>query len=210
MASPPIQATALCAWRHPKPQGAAGRCIGHTDLPLDRRKAKRLAHRIRQAARRQQWPRVIHTSPLQRCASVGQQLKRWGWQHHVHAELSEMSFGDWEGLPWSAIGHAEVDAWCAEFLHARPGQGESLQHLFSRVQQWADTHAAQPHTNAQTPAGKADPHAPCLVVAHAGCMQAWQWLASGQPLPTQAAQWTKPPAYGACWRWPHALFNNAR
>ena len=41
----------LSVWRHPQPVGAAGRCIGHTDLPVDARKAKRLAHRIRQAAR---------------------------------------------------------------------------------------------------------------------------------------------------------------
>ena len=184
MNTEPIQ---LCAWRHPKPKGAQGRCIGQTDLLVDKRKAKRLAHRIRQAARQHQWPRVVHTSPLQRCALVGQQLKRWGWQHHVHADLSEMSFGIWDGLPWSAISHAEVDAWCADFLHGQPGQGESLHQLFKRLSTWVQPQAAR-HTQP-----------PCLIVAHAGCMQAWQWLSTGKALPTDAAQWPQPPAYGACW-----------
>jgi len=177
----------LHAWRHPKPKGASGRCIGQTDLPVDKRKAKRLAHRIRQAARQHHWPRVIHTSPLQRCALVGQQLKRWGWRHHVHADLSEMDFGTWDGQPWSAISQADVNAWCADFLHGKPGQGESLQVFFQRVATWTRAHAPMAA------------HQPCLVVAHAGCMQAWQWLCGGKALPTQASQWPKPPAYGARW-----------
>jgi alpha-ribazole phosphatase len=184
---------ALHAWRHPKPEGAQGRCIGQTDLPVDRRKAKRLAHRIRRAARQHRWPHVIHTSPLQRCASVGRQLKRWGWRHHLHADLSEMHFGAWDGLPWSAIGHAEVDAWCADFLHARPGQGESLHAFFSRVEGWSAR-----HVDASS--------APCLIVAHAGCMQVWQWLSSQQAWPTRPAQWLKPPAYGAHGAWPASAF----
>lgn len=194
-------AMALCAWRHPRPQGAQGRCIGQTDLPIDPRKAKRLAHRIRRAARQHRWPRVVHTSPLQRCAEVGRQLRRWGWRHHVHADLSEMHFGTWDGMPWPAISHAEVDAWCADFLHVAPGQGESLHRLFSRIERWSRRHvASSDHASAGQPA------APCLVVAHAGCMQVWQWLSSKQPWPTAPAQWPKPPPYGACWSWPPSAF----
>ena len=33
----------LHIWRHPKPVGAAGLCLGRTDLPVDPRKARRLA-----------------------------------------------------------------------------------------------------------------------------------------------------------------------
>ena len=62
------------AWRHPRPDGVAGRCIGHTDVPVDRRRAKRLAHRIRCAARREGWPKGVWTSPLRRCADVGRWL----------------------------------------------------------------------------------------------------------------------------------------
>ena len=96
----------LIAWRHPRPIGAEGRCIGRTNLSVDRRKVKRLAHRIRQAARQQGWPRVVHSSSLQRCAAVGRQLRRWGWQHHINDSLLEMDFGTWDGQAWDHIAHA--------------------------------------------------------------------------------------------------------
>lgn len=186
MAPNPI---ACVAWRHPKPIGASGRCIGQrTDLPLDRRKAKRLAHRIRQAARRHGWPHLIHTSPLQRCAMVGRQLRRWGWRHRIDASLLEMDFGAWDGRPWVDIPRHEVDDWCARFLHGRPGQGESLAEVFARVAAgWAEM-ALAPHGPS-----------PRLIVAHAGWMQVTRWLASGQPPPEDAAQWPLPPRYGQAW-----------
>lgn len=189
-------AIAFIAWRHPKPIGAQGRCIGkRSDLPLDRRKAKRLAHRIRQAARRHGWPRVIHTSPLQRCAKVGRQLRQWGWQHHIDVALMEMDFGAWDGQPWSRIARAEVDAWCANFLHGQPGKGESLHAMFERVAQGlcklsqADERDA--HSGGQ---------APRLIVAHGGWMQVARWLASGEPAPSDPARWPGAPAYGECWQ----------
>jgi alpha-ribazole phosphatase len=166
-----------------------GRCIGRTDLPLDRRKAKRLAHRIRQAARRHHWPRIIHTSPLQRCAAVGRQLRRWGWRHHVDAALLEMDFGAWDGRHWADIAHADIDAWCADFAQHAPGGGESLQAMAARVSAWC----AAPGL------------APRLIVAHAGWMLLCRWMAQHRGLPDQAAQWPAPPAYCACWPLAFAL-----
>jgi alpha-ribazole phosphatase len=190
MSQADIDRTFTCvAWRHPKPIGAPGRCIGHTDLPVDRRKAKRLAHRIRHAARRHGWPRVIHTSPLQRCARVGRQLRNWGWRHHVDPSLLEMHFGAWDGQAWQAITAADVDAWCADFLHAPPGEGESLHAMFERVAQ-----------GARKLASAAPASAPCLIVAHGGWMQVARWLAGGEPLPTDPAQWRGAPVYGECWQ----------
>lgn len=174
----------VCAWRHPQPIGAQGRCIGQTDLAVDRRKAKRLAHRIRRMARRQGWPRVVHTSPLQRCAAVGRQLRQWGWRHHVDAALLEMDFGAWDGQAWSAIAHAEVDAWCERFAHHAPGGGEPLVCMLARVAAWPPK-----------------PHAmPTLVVAHAGWMLSRQWLLTHPHPPLHASQWPRPPAYGTCWQ----------
>jgi alpha-ribazole phosphatase len=174
----------LWVWRHPRAQEAAGRCIGRTDLGIDRRRAKRLAHRIRHAARQRGLPRRVLTSPLRRCAAVGQWLRRWGWRHERLPALLEMDFGRWDGLAWSQIPNAEVDAWCAEFLHHRPGGGETLQELFARVAAW------------QAPA------APVVIVAHAGWMLARRWLASAQPLPVRADQWPVASRYGECWTLP--------
>lgn len=172
----------LWAWRHPRPVGVAGRCIGRTDVPVDPRRAKRLARRIQAAARRHGLPRVVCSSPLRRCADVARWLRRWGWVWHRDAALLEMDFGRWDGLPWSQIGATPVDAWCADFAQHAPGGGEALATLLVRAAAWTP------------PAGAA----PAVVVAHAGWMLARRWAASGGGAP-QAAEWPAAPAYGACW-----------
>ena len=116
----------LIVWRHPRPQGVEGRCIGQVDVPVDRRKARRLAHRIRHYARRerlfeQQQP-VVWTSPLRRCFDVGRILRGWGWVHRVDARLRELSFGGWDGRPWATIAKEDIDAWCDNFADAQPGE----------------------------------------------------------------------------------------
>lgn len=171
----------LLVWRHPRPCGAHGRCIGsRTDLGVDRRRAKRLAHRIRALARREGLPRCIHSSTLTRSRAVGCWLRRWGWRHQIVPDLVELDFGAWDGRDWAAIAQAEIDAWCADFAHHRPGGGESLLSLFERASAW------------QPPARVA------LVVGHAGWMQARAWGA--RPPPTQAADWPAPPAYASLMR----------
>ena len=191
----------LWAWRHPRPQGAAGRCIGRTDLPVDPRRAKRLAHRIRQTARRHGLPHRVCTSHLQRAADVGRWLRRWGWQHRMDPALAEMNFGAWDGLAWAAVERQEVDAWCADFLHHAPGGGEPLCALFERVR------ASVTSLRADTVPG------PWLIVSHGGWMLACGWLVSGRPWPTRADQWPAAPGYGACQRFQlvaGANFNKVR
>ena len=173
----------LWVWRHPKPLDVAGRCIGHTEVAVDCRKAKRLAHRIRQTARRNGLPRVVWTSTLIRSADVGVWLARWGWQHRRDARLSEMNFGAWDGLPWHAIGAAAVDAWCGDFADHAPGGGESVSNLLGRCAEFAaefsapcprsrsrltmasTSRAARPP--APTPVAAPHPAAPARAVTHA-------------------------------------------
>jgi len=176
-------APVLWLWRHPRPRGAAGRCIGRTDLPVDPRRAKRLAHRLRRAARRHGLPRLVWTSPLRRCADVGRWLARWGWQHRVDARLLELDFGRWDGRRWADIAWAEVAAWEADFAQHPPGGGEALAGLQARCAAFVATLADRP-----------DPAAPVLVVAHAGWVNAVR-LAPGAPL--TAAGWPAAPGYGA-------------
>ena len=174
----------LWVWRHPRAQGAAGRCLGRTDVPVDPRRAKRLAHRIRATARRHGLPKVVMSSPLHRSCAVGRWLRRWGWQHRVDPALAEMDFGAWDGRAWTDIAQAEVAAWCQDFLHHAPGRGESLHRFFTRVQAWP------------TPQGDA------CVVGHAGWMQARRWLGTGAPWPSRADQWPAPPTHGSLWTLP--------
>lgn len=178
-----VDACSLWVWRHPKPHGAAGRCIGRTDLPVDPRRAKRLAHRIHAMARQEQFPREVWTSPLTRCHAVGRWLARQGFRHRVDARLAELDFGRWDGLPWSRIAPQEVAQWEADFLHHRPGGGESLAGLMQRVRGFLQEHAV--------------PGGALLVVGHAGWMQAAAGLHG--PTPT-AATWPRAPGYGCLQR----------
>ena len=156
-------------WRHPKPRGAAGLCIGRSDAPVERRKSKRLAHRIRHGARRQRVPKVVVTSPLRRAADVGRWLAAWGWQHRTDARLSELDFGTWEGRPWSDIGQAPIDAWCADFALHPPGGGEPVANLLRRCA-----------------AVLREP--PACAVSHAGWISGALFLAEGHA-DVSAARW---------------------
>jgi len=170
---------ALIIWRHPKPLGAEGICLGHTDLPVDPRRIRRLADRIQRSAKKQQLPAVIHVSPLQRSRQVGEHLANQGWKVQVDPELIEFNFGAWDGLPWEAIDYAEMDDWCADFANYAPGGKENLQQLFSRVENWLKAHQGQ------------NP----LVVGHAGWINAARLLCSKQPLPLTPTDWPTPLRY---------------
>ena len=175
----------LWLWRHPRADGATGRCIGRTDLRVDPRRSKRLAHRVRATTRRHGLPRQVFTSPLTRCRAMGAWLARWGWTHVVDERLLELDFGQWDGQAWSMICEAEVTAWSSDLLHYGPGGGEPLSQLLDRVQAFCRD---------------APPHA--IVITHAGWMQALQLLggANGPVTVVPAASWPRPPAHGSLQR----------
>lgn len=172
----------LWIWRHPKPIGAAGRCIGRTDLPVDPRRAKRLAHRIRQTARREGLPHEVWSSPLRRCADVARWLRRWGWRHRVDARLLELDFGAWDGRSWTSIPYAEVAAWEADFTGHAPGGGESLNQLRVRIGGYL----------------VASTEGPRLIVGHAGWINALRTCARAV---INADDWPVPLLYGQLMVW---------
>lgn len=167
----------LYAWRHPRAEGAIGRCIGRTDLGVDARRAKRLAHQIRSFARQHGLPRVVITSPLERSRAVGRWLERWGWEHRVDPALLELDFGAWDGRPWSAVPQPAFDAWCADFEHHAPGDGESVAALLQRVRSF-------------------DPGPARLIVTHGGWLSAARWLGTTSAEPPGSASWPPAPAHG--------------
>lgn len=171
---------ALTVWRHPRPEGVAGLCVGaRSDPPVHWRRAKRLARRIQAHARRHRLAHEVVTSPRSRCADVGAWLARWGWRHRIDAGLLELDFGTWEGRRWDDIGAAALAAWTADFLHHRPGGGESLAALLAR--------AARPPLAA-------------LAVGHGGWMLARRWGLESPGVAPRAADWPAPPRYGQGWR----------
>ena len=174
-------ADTIWAWRHPRVHGAAGRCIGVTDLPVDRRKAKRLARRVHAAAHKAGLPRIVVTSQLARCADVGRWLRRWGWTHRIDTALGEVDFGRWEGLAWADIAVADIDAWCEDFAHHAPGGGEPLTALLQRASRWQARGAR-------------------VVIGHAGWMLARRWIEEHARPPASASMWPEPPRHAQLWR----------
>lgn len=183
----------LWCFRHPRARGAAGRCIGRTDLVCDARKSKRLAHRVRKLARRQGLARQVWVSPLARSRDVGRWLAAWGWQVHIDARLSELDFGRWDGQPWSAVPWTEVEAWQADLLHHAPGGGETLAQLAQRVQAFVDE------------AGQGG--RPRMLVTHGGCLNALALLPRLLPPATSLAaqHWPAAPPHGALRGWSPGL-----
>lgn len=171
-------AAVIHAWRHPRAAGAAGRCIGRTDLAVDPRRAKRLAHRIRSFARRHGLPRIVVTSDLARSAAVGRWLARWGWVHCVDAALAELDFGRWDGMPWQAVPRDGFDAWCAAFEQHAPGGGESVAALLQRVRAFHPGDAR-------------------AVVTHGGWLSAALWLARGDGTVARSESWPAAPRHGS-------------
>ena len=170
----------LHIWRHPKPIAALGLCVGRTDLPIDRRKAKRLAHRIRAHARRHSLPHSVVTSRLQRSAAVGRTLARWGWRHAVDPRLDEFDFGAWDGRPWAEITPGELDVWSGDFAACRAGGAESVSGLIERCRAFIAERAGSE----------------CCVVGHAGWISAACWLQAHGDEEPQAASWPLAVPYG--------------
>lgn len=171
----------LVIWRHARPVGADGLCLGRSDVRVDPRKSKRLAHRIRAWARRHRAAAVVITSPLSRSADAGRWLARWGWLHRIDPRLTELDFGQWDGRRWDEIGAAAVDVWCADFAAHAPGGGESVAQLLQRCHAVLAEHVEARHGCA---------------VGHAGWISAARWLIErGSAVPT-AADWPAAVGYG--------------
>lgn len=166
-------------WRHPRAMQVEGRCIGHADVEVMPRKARRLAHRIRQFARVNRLPACVWTSDLQRSLCVGRVLAGWGWIHRVDRDLREVDFGRWDGLAWADIPFHEVDAWSHDLLHHAPGGGESVERLLERVSRCLVRLPAR-----------------AMVVGHGGWISAASWQRKPSSEVLTATTWPKAPRHG--------------
>ena len=116
--------------RHTRPLVAENVCYGATDLelaPTFEEEADRVIGSLPPAER-------LVTSPLARCRRLAERISAaTSLAPVVDARLREMDFGTWEGIPWNAVPRAELDAWAADFLDARPHGGESVRMLYARA-----------------------------------------------------------------------------
>ncbi|WP_019673927.1 histidine phosphatase family protein [Psychrobacter lutiphocae] len=181
----------LYIWRHPKPIDSTGLCFGQTDVTVDKRKLKRLANQILSYVKKHQLPKVIWVSDLQRSKQVGQLLISHGFKCHIEPRLAECNFGAWEGVPWSNIAKSDIDNWCENFAEFAPTEGESLSHLFARVEGWIIER--QTAVNNREVPQQAEP---ILAIGHAGWITTAKMIAAGQDIPKKAVNWPRPVGYG--------------
>ena len=116
--------------RHTQPAVPAGVCYGITDLelaPTFDGEAAAIVAALPPVER-------LVSSPLQRCQRLAERIgTAQGLIPVIDERLREFDFGAWEGVPWGSIPRTELDAWAADFFHARPHGGESVHLLRERV-----------------------------------------------------------------------------
>ena len=116
--------------RHTKLKAADGVCYGRTDLDV----ADTFHEEAQTVIKSAPAADVIVSSPLTRCQKLAHQIAAaHGLAVELDPRLQEMNFGAWEGQRWSEIPKAELDAWAADFLNARPHGGESVAMLRDRT-----------------------------------------------------------------------------
>ena len=167
--------------RHARPLVAPGVCYGVLDIAADpvatAEAAQALAQVLPPVA-------VLRVSPLQRCQQLARavQALRPELQALSDPLLREMDFGCWEGVPWSEIPQAAIQAWTDDFGTHRFGGTESANAVLARVASAFDTCRHDQDT---------------VWISHAGVARAAALLASGFRQVVRADQWPQEaPAYG--------------
>lgn len=156
----------ILAARHPRPRVGSRICYGRLDVelaePADAGAAALVAAAVDPIER-------IISSPLSRALDVARRVAaRTGAPLHTDDRLQEMDFGTWEGVAWTAVPRAEVDAWAADPLGYKPGGGEAVADVLRRVRRaWTGIASSADNT---------------LVVTHAGPIRCLLHIARGVPV----------------------------
>ena len=143
--------------RHGQPDIAPGICYGGTDLAVPPHEHARVLSAALPLLPRQV---PLYASPLRRCRELAVQLAAaLQAPTLIHDErLAEMHFGAWEMRAWDDIPRSEIDAWANDLSAYRPGGGENVIEVATRVRAF--------HTSL------CDEDIDCaVVVCHAGTMR---------------------------------------
>lgn len=145
--------------RHGEAEGARGRYIGRTDLPLSEqgwRQARDLGRNLAGFA-----PAVLYASPLARCRDTAQCIAgECGLDIVLLDDLAEIDLGDWEGRLMEDIRREQPEAYAArgrDLTDFRIPGGET----FAQVQARA----------VKALRGIAQGPLPAIVVTHAGVIR---------------------------------------
>jgi alpha-ribazole phosphatase len=118
--------------RHPTPIVDVDKCYGSTDLAVDVEECERLLPILRNTLPEgaQVW-----SSPLIRCETLATMMatSQKNDAVKIDSRLRELHFGEWEMRSWSDIPREQIDAWANDTVHYRPGKGESVFEMATRV-----------------------------------------------------------------------------
>lgn len=122
---------ALILIRHTRLAHTEGLCYGNSEVPL----ADSFEAEAAEVLDKAPVADLILTSPRERCQALGGKLasRHPSAQLVIDVRLSEMDFGNWQGLSWDQVPRAEVDLWAQDFFRARPHGGESVAMVETRV-----------------------------------------------------------------------------
>lgn len=164
--------------RHAPTTARAGLCYGRTDVAADAVQTEEAA-----APLHAELPLAIRLrcSPASRCRALAEALARHrpGLAIAIDPALREMDFGAWENRLWDDIGEAAMTRWTADFANHRPGDGESVTSLLSRVAAALGAERAQ--------GGQA------VWITHAGVIRAARLCAAGITRIESATDWPSAP-----------------
>lgn len=171
--------------RHGETQAnAAGLYSGHAPTPLTERgeaQALRLGQQLQAVA----FDRVL-CSELERTQRTADLLLgERAIPREIIPDLNEMFFGDWEMRHHRDLQHEDAEnyaAWCADWQHAAPTNGESFQSFSRRIAAFSEALAQYQHLD----------H--LLIVGHQGALSLLIALLLEMPA---AAMWRFPIEHGA-------------
>lgn len=143
--------------RHPAPDIASGLCYGRSDVPVAPIELASVRASLQNSLPHQV---PVYSSPLSRCLQLATLLAQdlHAGTPQTDARLMEMDFGAWEMQAWHDIERSTIDAWAADLVHYRPGNGENVLAMASRVQSFLQ-HLLR------------EQHATAIVVCHAGTIR---------------------------------------
>lgn len=154
--------------RHPAPQVSSGTCYGRSDVAV----TPHALATVRASLQTTLPPHVpLYASPLRRCAELAAALAQDlpASALRFDARLAEMDFGAWEMQPWHAIAREDIDAWAADLAHYRPGGGENVLAMTTRVDAFLGDLLREQHETA-------------IIICHAGTIRLLCALQAGLPL----------------------------
>lgn len=192
-----MDGTELWLVRHARVTVTPGTCYGRLDVAADPAHthtcARLLAQALADSHRHSPMPLVLHASPAGRAQALADALRLslppgFATDTRTDDRLAEMDFGEWEGRPWDSIGQAAMEAWTHDFHRHRPGNGESVASLLSRVA--AALNALHQATEPQR----------VVWFTHAGVIRAVEVLTAKTPWPLKASDWPQSACEPGTWQ----------